>query len=206
MLMCFSCIVLLPNLGWSEDKIRILALGDSLTAGYGLSQSDSLPTQLQIALQAHGYQLQIINGGVSGDTSAGGLARLDWALADNPDLVIVALGANDGLRGLDPAATRTNLAAILEKLRSRELPVLLVGMFAPPNLGRTYGDVFNAIYPELAEHYQVTLYPFFLEGVATEAELNQADGIHPNARGVAVIVERMTPYLIDLLEKRKGDA
>lgn len=187
--------------GRAADGIRILALGDSLTAGYGLAEADSFPAQLQTALRARGYKLEVLNAGVSGDTTAGGLARLDWALSDGPDLVIVALGANDGLRGVDPQASRANLAAIMEKLKQRELPVLLVGMLAPPNLGQTYGDAFNAIYPELAEQYQVALYPFFLEGVATDPELNQADGIHPNAEGVALIVKRMVSYLVPLLEQ-----
>ena len=196
-----AAVTWLAHSSRAEDTVRILALGDSLTAGYGLTEADSFPSQLQTALNARGYGVAMINGGVSGDTTAGGLARLEWALADKPDLVIVALGANDGLRGIDPETTRANLAAILEQLQQRKLPALLVGMLAPPNLGQGYGDRFNAIYPELAEHYQLSLYPFFLDGVATEPDLNQADGIHPNARGVAVIVERMTPYLIRLLEQ-----
>lgn len=184
----------------ASEPIRLLAIGDSLTAGYGLPADVSFPVQLEAALRARGYPVAVINAGVSGDTTAGGLARLDWALADEPDLVLVELGANDGLRGLDPNETRRNLAAMLERLTERGLPTLLAGMYAPPNLGREYGAVFNALYPELAATYDVPLYPFFLDGVAAEAALNQDDGIHPNAEGVAVIVERIVPMVIALIE------
>ncbi len=187
----------------ATETVRILAIGDSLTAGFGLAAADSFPVQLERSLQARGVPAKVLNAGVSGDTTAGGLARLDWALGDRPDLVILALGANDSLRGVDPVVTRANLAAILKKLRKRGLPVLLVGTYAPPNLGSTYERVFNRIYPELADEYEVPLYPFFLEGVATDPSLNQADGIHPNAAGVAVIVERITPYVIRLIERGK---
>ncbi len=186
--------------GASAEPIRLLAIGDSLTAGYGLPTDQSFPVQLEIALRDRGYEVAVINAGVSGDTTAGGLARLDWALADEPDLVLLELGANDGLRGLDPHDTRKNLAAMLELLSQRGMPTLLAGMYAPPNLGREYGEVFNALYPELAEQYAVPLYPFFLDGVAAVADLNQADGIHPNGAGVAVIVERMLPSVIALIE------
>ncbi len=185
----------------AAGTLRILALGDSLTAGFGLAAADSFPVQLENALEARGLSVEVLNAGVSGDTTAGGLARLDWALGDRPDLVIVALGANDSLRGVDPSVTRANLAGILDKLEERELPVLLVGTYAPPNLGRAYESAFNRIYPDLAAEYGVPLYPFFLEGVATEPALNQADGIHPNARGVAVIVDRITPYVIRSIEQ-----
>lgn len=186
--------------GAAAEPIRLLALGDSLTAGYGLPTEQSFPAQLESALRDKGYEVAVINAGVSGDTTAGGLARLDWALSDEPDLVLVELGANDGLRGLDPNDTRRNLAQILERLSERDMPTLLAGMYAPPNLGREYGEVFNALYPELAETYSVPLYPFFLEGVAAEISLNQADGIHPNGAGVAVIVENMLPAVIGLIE------
>jgi len=170
------------------DPVKILALGDSLTAGYGLPQGEGFTEQLQQALRDRGHDVFVINGGVSGDTTAGGLARLDWALADAPDMVIVELGANDALRAIDPAASRANLDAILAELQARQIPALLAGMIAPRNLGKDYVAAFDGMYPELAARYQVPLYPFFLEGVAAEPEFNQADGIHPNAEGVAVIV------------------
>lgn len=183
----------------AADGVRLLALGDSLTAGYGLSDREGFTGQLEAALRRAGHDVTVLNGGVSGDTSAGGLARLDWALADEPDAVLVALGANDGLRGLDPGDLRGNLAAILERLTGDDIPVLLAGMYAPPNLGRDYADAFNSAYPELAETYRVPLYPFFLEGVATDRLLNQADGIHPNAEGVAVMIEGILPAVTALL-------
>ncbi len=184
----------------AENNMRIMAFGDSLTAGFGLAPTNSFPSQLQRALEARDMPVQVLNAGVSGDTTSGGLARLDWALSDRPDMVIVALGANDALRGIDPAITRANLAAMLERLRERKLPVLLAGAYAPPNLGREYEAAFNSIFPDLAKVYDVPLYPFFLEGVATDPSLNQEDGIHPNADGVAVIVENITPYVVRLIE------
>ncbi len=179
---------------------RLMAYGDSLTHGYGLPAGETFPEQLEAALRDAGLDVTVINAGNSGETSAGGRARLDWALADAPDAVILELGANDGLRGLDPAATYDNLDAMLTRLTSEGLPVLLAGMLAPPNLGREYGEDFNAVYPRLAEKHGVPLYPFFLDGVALVPELNQADGIHPNAAGVAVIVKRIAPHVIRLLE------
>ena len=184
----------------AEEPTRLLILGDSLSAGLGLPEDESFPSRLGAALEARDHAVTIINAGVSGDTSAGGRARLDWVLADNPDAVILALGANDGLRGIDPAETRKNLTAILETLRERKLPVLILGMLAPPNLGKDYGEDFNAIYPELAEEYQTLLYPFMLEGVAANPALNQADGIHPNEAGVAVMVENIAPLAKRLLK------
>ena len=173
----------------------VLALGDSLTAGYGLGPGEAFPVRLEERLKRSGVAARVINGGVSGDTSAGGLSRLDWALAAEPDAVIVALGVNDALRGIEPAVTRANLDAILGRLAERGIRVLLAGMRAPPNMGPRYGAEFAAIYPELAAKHGVALYPFFLEGVAARPELNQADGVHPNGRGVDVIVERIAPYL-----------
>ncbi|HMA16031.1 MAG TPA: arylesterase [Kiloniellaceae bacterium] len=178
-----------------------MAFGDSLTHGYGLGPGETFPEQLEAALQADGFDVTVLNAGNSGDTTAGGLARLDWALADDPDAMIVELGANDGLRGLDPAATYANLDAMLTKLKDAGLPVLLAGMLAPPNLGREYGEAFNAVYPRLAEKHDVLLYPFFLDGVAAERALNQGDGIHPNAEGVAEIVARIKPHVVRLLEQ-----
>ena len=181
------------------EAVRVTALGDSLTAGYGLPADETFTVQLEIALRAAGAKVTIANAGVSGDTTAGGLARLDWVMADEPELVIVELGANDGLRGLDPAMTYRNLDRILARLAAAGARVLLAGMYAPPNLGREYGEAFDTIYPRLAEKHGVALYPFFLEGVATDPALNQHDGIRPNAAGVAAIVERITPYVLALL-------
>ena len=182
------------------EPVKILALGDSLTAGYGLPEADAFTTRLQKSLKDKGYDVQVINAGVSGDTTAGGRARLDWALGDQPQVAVVELGANDGLRGLDPASTRENLDAILTALKERKIPTLLAGMYAPRNLGREYGDRFNAIYRDLAAKHDVPLYPFFLEGVALDPKLNQEDGMHPNAKGVAVVVEGILPHLTPLID------
>jgi acyl-CoA thioesterase-1 len=190
----------------ADDMLKILALGDSLTAGYGLSDSESYPVKLQAALKAKGIEAQVINGGVSGDTSAGGLARLDWALADDPDIVIVELGANDGLRGLDPARTQENLDVVLKRLTGEKRAVLLTGMLAPPNMGSDYGNAFKSIYPALAAKYGVRLYPFFLEGVAADPALNQADGIHPTGAGIDIIVARLLPEVMAVIERLKQAA
>jgi acyl-CoA thioesterase-1 len=181
---------------------RILAFGDSLTSGYGLAEEDSFPAQLERALTAARQNVKLINGGVAGDTSAGGLARLDWSLADKPDLVILELGSNDGLRGLDPAATRKNLAQMLTRLAQLQIPTLLIGMKAPRNLGPDYVAAFDPIYEELAQEFRVSLDPFFLDGVAGDPALNQSDGIHPNAEGVALIVKRIAPEVIALIKGR----
>lgn len=181
----------------------ILALGDSLTAGYGLAEAESLPAQLESSLRQRGLDVRVRNAGVSGDTTAGGLARVDWLLAEKPDFAIVALGANDGLRALDPASTYRNLDGILAKLRAAGIPTLLAGMLAPPNLGAAYGDEFNAVFPRLARERNVPLYPFLLDGVAADRSLNQPDGIHPNAEGVSRIVQRLSPYVVDLLKERR---
>ncbi len=182
-----------------KAPFRILALGDSITAGYGLAEPDSLPARLETALRQGGREVEVINGGVSGDTTAGGLARLGWMLDEKPDAVIVELGGNDGLRGLDPKQTYANLDEILTRLGTARIKVLLTGMLAPPNLGREYGREFNAIFPALAERHHCLLYPFILDGVAASPGLNQADGIHPNARGVEVIVARLVPYVERLM-------
>ncbi|MBV8653290.1 MAG: arylesterase [Alphaproteobacteria bacterium] len=174
---------------------RIVALGDSLTAGYGLPASEAFPVILQARLAADGVPAMIANAGVSGDTSAGGLARLDWALADKPDYVLLELGANDALRGIDPKVTRDNLDKILARLTARGTKVLLLGMKAPRNYGPDYQRDFDAIYPDLAAKYGVPLYPFFLDGVALDPELNQADGLHPNVKGVHIVVDRIAPYV-----------
>ena len=184
----------------AAEPLRLLAFGDSLIHGYGLPDGETFPDQLQAALQGAGHDVEVLNGGNSGDTTAAGLARLDWALADEPDAVLVELGANDGLRGIDPGDTRRNLDAILTRLGDQGLPVLLAGMLAPRNLGSDYVEAFDTVFPDLAEKHGVPLYPFFLDGVALEASLNQDDGIHPNAAGVAVIVERILPRIVELLE------
>ena len=184
----------------AAEPTRILVLGDSLASGYGLSATKAFPVRLQSALAARGHDVKVINAGVAGDTTAGGRARLDWALADKPDIVIVELGANDGLRGIDPGAMRANLDAILARLKSHAIRVLLAGMYAPPNMGRRYGEEYNAVYPALARKFGVALYPFFLDGVATRRDFNQPDGLHPNSAGVAVIVDRITPHVVRLLE------
>ncbi len=185
----------------AAEPLRIVALGDSLTAGYGLMREDSFPAKLERALNAAGLDVRVENAGVSGDTSAGGLSRLDWSLSRGADAVIVELGANDGLRGLDPAQTFANLDAILTRLKENGLAILLTGMQAPPNLGKEYGDEFAAIYHRLAEKHGVLLYPFFLDGVAAVPELNQEDTIHPNARGVDIVVGRIAPHVSDMLKQ-----
>ncbi len=183
----------------AADRLTILAFGDSLTAGYGLPAEQGLPAQLEAALRERGWPVDVIDAGISGETTAGGRARLDWNLAERPDAVILALGANDMLRGIDPANSRENLAAMIETIKQREIPLLLAGMLAQRNLGPDYQQAFEAIYPELAAEYDVALMPFLLEGVALDPSLNQPDGIHPNAAGVAVIVENMLEYLTPLL-------
>jgi acyl-CoA thioesterase I len=187
----------------ATESQRIVALGDSLTAGYGLASGDGFTDRLQERLRADGLDVEVINAGVSGDTSKGGLARLDWSVPDGTKLVILELGANDALRGVAPEQTRANLDAMLERLKARNIPVLLAGMIAPPNMGEDYGRAFNPIYAELAARHEVPLYPFFLDGVAGEARFNQADGMHPNAEGIGVIVDRIAPQVAELL-KRDG--
>lgn len=188
----------------AAEPLSILMLGDSLTAGYGVDAEDTLPAQLEAELRGRGHDVKVVNGGVSGDTSAGGRARLAWALGDRPDAVIVALGSNDALRGLPPRATRENLDAILARLSSEGIPALLVGMKAPRNMGADYVEEFDAVFPALARKHAVPFYPFILEGVALEEELNQDDGMHPNARGVARIVAGLLPLVEALIARAKG--
>jgi len=191
----------------AESKpIRILAFGASIVAGYGLEAQDALPAQLERALRARGVEATVIDSGVSGETSAGGLARLDWALAADPDLVIVDLGGNDALRGLDPQATEANLDAIVSRLLAEKRGVLVAGMLAPPNLGADYAAAFNAVFRNVAERHKVGFYPFILDGVVMDPGLNQDDGIHPNAAGVKVIVERMLPYVLEAIDRLDGRA
>jgi len=177
----------------------ILDFGDSLTAGYGLPAGQAFPARLEAWLHQQGIEARVVNAGVSGDTTAGGLARLDWALADKPDLVILALGANDALRGIEPSTVRENLDKMIGKIEASGAKVLLLGMLAPPNWGEEYRHAFDQIFPELARIHHLPLYPFFLEGVAMKPELNQPDGLHPNERGVAVLVDRIAPVVARLL-------
>jgi acyl-CoA thioesterase-1 len=179
---------------------RIIALGDSLTAGYGVAPEDAFPVKLAAHLKSLGVAADIVDASVSGDTSADGLARLDWALSDHPQYALVELGANDMLRAIDPKVTYANLDAILTKLQQGGVKVLLVGMQAAPNWGSDYQKQFDAIYPDLAAKHHVPLYPFFLDGVALDRNLNQGDGLHPKAAGVDIIVERITPYVERLLQ------
>ena len=211
-LFLFLCLFLLVGAGSGQagadaGSATVSVLGDSLTAGYGLARENSFPAQLERALREDGYHVRVLNAGVSGDTTAGGLARLAWVLADRPDLVIVELGGNDALRGLAPAGVAANLDAIIERLKSAGVAVLLTGMQAPRNLGEPYYTSFDRIYPDLAERHEVAFYPFFLAGVATNPDLNQPDGIHPTARGVAVIVENLLPLVkseLDRLEAKSA--
>ncbi len=189
-----------PGTTQAVDTVRILALGDSLSAGHGLLRADSFPSQLERALVNRGIFAKVTNGGVSGDTSAGGLSRLDWVLSEGFDGVIVELGANDGLRGVEPKETLKNLDAILSKLKQKKIVVLLTGMQAPPNLGAEYSKEFKAVFPYLAKKYDLLFYPFFLKGVAAMDDLNQKDIIHPNSKGVGVIVKNILPYVIEMVE------
>ena len=177
----------------------ILDFGDSLTAGYGLPESQAFPARLEAWLRRQGISARVVNAGVSGDTTAGGLARLDWALGDGADAAIVELGANDGLRGVDPADTEANLTAILDKLKARHIPVLLSGMYAMPNLGRDYADAFRTVFDKLGRRPGILYDPFFLQDVAAIPALNQADGLHPNADGVRRVVARLLPQVEKLL-------
>jgi len=183
--------------------IRLVVLGDSLTAGLGLPPGKAFPDRLQAALRARGLDVDVLNAGVSGDTAADGLARYDWAVPANADALIVELGANDMLRGLEPEATKKALSAILDKAHAARLPTLIAGMRAAPNLGADYDRAFDAIYPALAKDHDVALYPFFLDGVAGDSKLNQADGMHPTAEGVGVIVERIAPSVEEILKQVK---
>lgn len=184
-------------------KIHIVAFGDSLTAGFGLNPGQGFPDVLQMALKARGHNVEVINAGVSGDTTAAGLARLDWAVGEEADAVIVELGANDALRGQPPAETRANLDTILTRLRARGLPILVAGMRSPENWGSDYRDRFDAIFADLAAKHGALLYPFFLAGVATDPKLNLPDGLHPNQRGIAIIVEGILPKVEALIDRVK---
>jgi acyl-CoA thioesterase I len=184
----------------------IVDFGDSLTAGYGLMPEQAFPARLEAWLHEHAIAARVVNAGVSGDTSTDGLARLDWELAEKPDLVILALGANDALRGIDPATVRDNLDKMVQKVKGAGAKLLILGMRAPPNWGEAYDRAFDAIFPTLAQAHQATLYPFFLEGVAMKPDLNQPDGLHPNERGVGVLVAKIGPIVAGLLARSSGGA
>ncbi|MEM6665848.1 MAG: arylesterase [Pseudomonadota bacterium] len=183
------------------EQIRLVAFGDSLTAGYQLPPTAAFPVKLEAALMARGHDVVVENAGVSGDTSTGGLSRLDWSVGDGVDGVILELGANDALRGIQPEFTEKALSDIVARLKEREIAVLVAGMLAPPNMGADYGDRFNGIFPRLATRYDTLLYPFFLDGVAADPTLNLDDGIHPNEAGIDIIVARMLPYVEQLIER-----
>jgi acyl-CoA thioesterase-1 len=203
----FSAIVaggLMPVVAAAADRpVKIVALGDSLTAGYNLPASAAFPVKLEKALKAKGNAVEIVNAGVSGDTASGGLARLDWSVPEGTDAVIVELGANDMLRGVDPAVTRRALEEIVRRLTERRIPVLLAGMRAIPNLGIEYAQGFEPIYSELAAKYDVLLYPFFLEGIASDTKLNQRDGVHPTAAGIDKVVAGILPKTEELLRRAR---
>ena len=184
-----------------EDRPKIVAFGDSLTAGLGVAQEEAYPAQLQRRLEAVGYRYRVINAGVSGDTTAGGVRRVEWVLNSKPAIVILELGANDGLRGIDPSHTRSNLGTIIRRLQAAGVTVILAGMKLPPNYGRDYAARFAAVYPALANKYRVPLMPFFLDGVAAREAMNQADGIHPTEAGYRIIVENLLKMLEPFLVK-----
>ena len=198
-----ACI-LAPAFASAADKpVKIVVLGDSLSAGFGLSGPDAFPSKLGAALKAKGIAAEIINAGVSGDTATGGLDRVGWSVPDGTDAVIVELGANDALRGVNPDVTKKALDGILQNLKKRNIPVLLAGMLSPPNMGADYVRDFDAIFPALAKQYGAVFYPFFLDGVAADAKLNQKDGMHPNSKGVDIIVERILPKVEELIGRVK---
>ncbi len=186
------------------EPVKIVGFGDSLMAGYQLDAGQSFPEKLEAALKARGHDVVIANAGVSGDTTAGGLSRLDWSIPDDTDLVILELGANDMLRGIAPDLTERNLAAMIERLKARDIDVILAGMVAAPNLGADYAARFDPVFPRLAEAYALPLYPFFLDGVAAESALLLGDGMHPNEAGIDTMVERFLPLIEDVLTKQAG--
>src|ERR1700741_3101373 len=193
-----------PRANPAAKPVKLLVLGDSLIQGYGLAPGQDFPAQLERALKVRGMNVKVINGGVSGDTSAGGVARIAWSLTDNPDAAIVEFGGNDALRGLAPTDTERNIGAILAALKARHIPVLLAGIKSPRNMGADYTKEFDAVFPALAKKYEVLFYPFFLDGVAVNPALNQRDGIHPDEKGVAVIVQRMMPMVMRLVAQARA--
>jgi acyl-CoA thioesterase-1 len=200
----FACAALLAMAAAAQPAgrpLRIVVLGDSLSAGYGLPQSAAFPAVLERSLKARGHKIEIANAGVSGDTATGGLERLDWSVPDGTDGVIVELGANDMLRGLDPAVTRRAVEEIVARLKARNIPVMLAGMYASRNLGPDYAQKFEGLYREIADRHGLVLYPFFLDGVAGDRSLNLPDGLHPTQKGVEIIVERILPSVETFLTR-----
>jgi acyl-CoA thioesterase-1 len=203
-LMTIGPVLAQPPAQVPAKPVKMVVLGDSLSAGYGLPAPAAFPARLQKALADKGMKVDMINAGVSGDTSSGGRDRLDWSIPEGTEAVILELGANDALRGIDPAVTRAALSDILTRLKARKIAVLMCGMLAPPNYGSDYAARFNTIYPELSKSFDVPLYPFFLEGVAADAKLNQGDGMHPTADGIDVIVKNILPMVEALLGTISG--
>jgi acyl-CoA thioesterase I len=195
----FATFMVSISLPAAAASLRVVAFGDSLSAGYNLAEAEGFPKQLEAALKAKGLDVAVENASVSGDTSTGGLERLDWSVADGTTLVVLELGANDALRGIDPALTRANIDAMIARLKARGIAVVLAGMLAPPNMGAAYADAFNAIFPDMAAKHGVPLYPFFMDGVITVPDLLLDDGIHPNGKGVARIVEGIAPVIASAL-------
>jgi len=199
------CLTLLAGATAQAAPLKIMVFGDSLFAGYGLSSdADNIPSRLEAALKAGGHDVKVVNAAVSGDTTTDGLARLDWSLADKPDLLLLELGANDALRGQDPDKAKANLDQILSRLKAADIPVVLCGMIAPRNLGAAYSAKFDPMYKELADKYQVPLYPFILDGVALNPALNQGDGMHPNKDGAAIVAQRLLPVVEKALPQAKA--
>jgi len=206
LVLMFGLMTALPVAARADavKPVKLVVLGDSLSAGLGLPANEAFPAKLQKALKDKGLDVDITNAGVSGDTASGGRDRLDWSVAQGTEAVMVELGANDALRGIDPAVTRGALTEIVTRLKARGIAVMLCGMLAPPNYGSDYAAKFNAIYPDLAKQFGVTLYPFYLDGVAADPKLNQADGIHPTAAGVDIIVAKMLPTVEAFLQPLRG--
>lgn len=203
-LLAAGFLTLLTIFPLAAEPIRIVGFGDSLMAGYRLDPGQSFPERLEQALRERGHDVVIANAGVSGDTTSGGLERLDWSVPEETDIVMLELGANDMLRAVPPDVTERNLAEMIERLQTRDIEIILMGMLAAPNLGNAYRETFDAIFPRLAESYGVALYPFFLDGVATQADLTLDDGMHPNAEGVDIMVERVLPLIEETLAEREG--
>jgi len=205
-LFIFVALLAVPNFAYAKacaDK-TLVAFGDSLTAGFGLGPGEGFPEQLQKVLADKGNDIKVVNAGVSGDTTSGGLARLDWSLGDKADAVILELGANDALRGIPPDVSRNNLEKLIVRMKEKNIKVLMAGMLAPPNMGEAYGEAFNSIHADLAKKHDVALYPFFLDGVAAQPELNLEDGIHPTAEGISIIVGKILPSVEALLSEVCG--
>lgn len=203
-LLAAGFLTLLTIFPLAAEPIRIVGFGDSLMAGYRLDPGQSFPERLEQALRERGHDVVIANAGVSGDTTSGGLERLDWSVPEETDIVMLELGANDMLRAVPPDVTERNLAEMIDRLQARDIEIILMGMLAAPNLGNAYRETFDAIFPRLAESYGVALYPFFLDGVATQADLMLDDGMHPNAEGVDIMVERVLPLIEETLAEREG--